>query len=226
MDRTILIVDDVKMFIEIQKEFLRPSCVDILTATDGEEALNVVTSRRPDLVFMDLQMPRMDGASCCRAIKSDQRLKNIPVIMVTSKGKEEDAKNCYSAGCDDYLTKPLDRDYFLETARRFIPEIDRREKRLPLSVDGIIKNSDKSISCVLHDISSGGAFLITEYIGIPGHVIQISFTMPDGTFIECHGRIAWVNSVMSTLPRGIGVKFSLVASHAKEALARFIKSTG
>jgi CheY-like chemotaxis protein len=225
MDKTILLVDDVNMFIEIQKEFLKFSCAEILTATDGEDALNVVTTRRPDLVFMDLQMPKMDGAACCRAIKSDHRLMCIPVVMVTSKGKEEDVKNCFSAGCDDFLTKPLDRDHFLETARRFLPNIDRREKRLPLSVNGAIKNSAESMSCLLHDISLGGAFVITDYFGIPGNVIQISFTLPDGTLIECPGRIVWVNSVISSIPRGFGVKFSLVASHAKEALARFIKAS-
>lgn len=225
MNKTILLVDDVKMFIEIQKDFLKCSCAEILTATDGEEALDVVTTRRPDLVFMDLQMPKMDGAACCRAIKSDHRLMRIPVVMVTTKGKEEDVKKCYSAGCDDFLTKPLDRDHYLETARRFLPDIDRREKRLPLAVNGIIKNSAESLSCLLHDISLGGAFVITDYFGMPGHVIQISFTLPDGTLIECHGRIAWMNRVISTIPRGFGVKFSLLASHAKEALARFIKAS-
>jgi CheY-like chemotaxis protein len=225
MDKTILLVDDVRMFIEIQKEFLKFSCAEILTATDGEEALNVVITRRPDLIFMDLQMPKMDGATCCRAIKADQRLMSIPVVIVTSKGKEEDLKRCYSAGCDDYLTKPLDRDHFLQTARRFLPNIDRREKRLPLTINGVITNSEISLSCRLYDISLGGVFVITDYIGIPGHVIQVSFTLPDGSLIECPGRIIWVNRDNSSMPHGFGVKFSLLAGQANVALARFIKST-
>ena len=224
MNGTILLVDDNRMFIEIEKDFLEYSRIDILAAQDGLEALNVIRTRRPDLVFMDLQMPKMDGAMCCRAIKSDPALVTIPVVMVTSKGNDEDQENCYSAGCDYFLTKPLDRDNFLDTARRFLPGIDRRERRVSIDVDAICSVNDETFACSLHDISVGGAFIASEYFGIPKSVIQISFTLPDGTLIECPGRIAWVNRIISKIPKGFGVKFALLPKHAKESLERFIES--
>jgi CheY-like chemotaxis protein len=224
MNGTILLVDDNRMFIEIEKEFLEYSHVDVLTAQDGLEALHVIKTNRPDLVFMDLQMPKMDGAACCRAIRSDPALVTIPVVMVTSKGKDEDRENCFSAGCDYFLTKPLDRDHFLEAARRYLPGVDRREKRLSINIDAICSINDKAFSCVLHDISMGGAFIATDYFGVPESVIRISFTLPDGTIIECPGRIAWVNRISSNLPKGFGVKFALMSKHAKESLERFIES--
>jgi CheY-like chemotaxis protein len=222
MDKTILLVDDVQMFIEIEKEFLEYSQAEILTARNGLEALNVIKNKRPDLVFMDLQMPEMDGAACCSAIKSDSTLFTIPVVMVTSKGNEEDKEHCFSAGCDYFLTKPLDRDNFLEVARRFISGIDRREMRLPISLNGDFRVNDATLPCTLYDISVGGAFVETDYFGIVGSVIQISFTIPGGTIIECHGKIAWVNSMVSKIPRGFGVKFALLPKQAKEALTKFI----
>ena len=89
MNGTILFVDDNSLFIEIEKEFLQYTGVDVLTARDGLEALDVVKTKRPDLIFMDLQMPKMDGAECCRAIKSDNSLSTIPVVMVSAKGNED-----------------------------------------------------------------------------------------------------------------------------------------
>lgn len=221
MDKTILLVDDLQMFIEIEKEFLQCTRVDILTAKDGLEALDVVKTKRPDIVFMDLEMPRMDGAACCRAIKSDPAIVNVPVVMVTSKGNEE---KCFLAGCDYFLTKPLDRDVFLDVARKIIPDIDRREKRLAIRIDCFLHLRDETITCHLYDLSMGGAFAVTEYVGVPGSVVQISFTLPDGTAIDCSGRIAWMNRIEANHPKGFGVKFSLMTKDAKSALKIFLAS--
>lgn len=224
MGKTILLVDDVQMFIDIEKEFLQYSLAEILTARNGLAALDVIKTRRPDLIFMDLQMPRMDGAACCRAIKSDATLLGIPVVMVTSKGNEEDKEACFSAGCDCFLTKPLDRDQFLEVARKFVPGIDRREKRLSIGVEGVFRSNDVTLPCTLYDLSVGGAFVETDYFAIPDRVIQITFTLPDGTVIESHGTIAWVNRIDAKIPRGFGVKFALMPKHAKNVLARFVEA--
>ena len=111
MGKSILLVDDVQMFIEIYKEFLQYSKVEIMIARDGIEALDVIKAKKPDLIFMDLQMPRMDGAACCRIIKTDAMLMDIPVIMISSSSKDEDRQICFSAGCDYFITKPVSR-YF------------------------------------------------------------------------------------------------------------------
>jgi CheY-like chemotaxis protein len=226
MGTTILLVDDIQMFIDIEKEFLHYSQAEILTARNGQEALDVIKSMRPDLVFMDLQMPRMDGAACCRAVKSDPTLRGIPVVMVTTKGKEEDKEACFSAGCDCFLTKPLDRDQFLEVARKFVPNIDRREKRLAIGVNGTFRSDGAAMPCTLYDLSVGGAFVKSDYAGVPDRVIQISFTLPDGTVIESHGTIAWVNRTDTSMPRGFGVRFALLPRHAKKALASFVETAG
>lgn len=220
MDKTILLVDDNQMFIEIQKEFLQYTPLDIISAKDGLEALALVKRMRPDLVFMDLEMPKMDGASCCRAIKSDI-FSNIPIVMVSSK---ENKDKCYLAGCDSFVIKPLNRDVFLDAARKFIPDLNRREKRSVINVDCLLRLNDETITCHLKNVSMGGAFVVTDYFGIPNNVVQIHFTLPNGTVIDCPGRIAWMNRTDENHPKGFGVKFAMMTSNAKSALKTYIES--
>ena len=222
MERTILLVDDVQMFIEIEKDFFQRSPVKILTAKDGIEALQTVRNTQPDLVFMDLQMPKMDGAACCRAIKADAALHRTPVVMISSSTKEEDRENCVSAGCNHFLTKPLDRDRFLDVGRTYIPSIDRREKRIQCTIDAVIRVYGAVYPCCVVNLSSDGAYVATHCTAMPKDVLQISFSLPDGTIVECHGRIAWVNTAAAKHSAGFGIRFSLIKGGAKEALEKFV----
>jgi len=223
MDKKILLVDDNKLFLEIQKEFLQYTKTDIFTACDGLEALNVAHSVQPDLIFMDLEMPKMDGATCCKAIKNDPKLNCIPVVMVTSQTKEEAKDYCYATGCDAFISKPLDRDNFLGIARSFIPDLDRREKRYKVRLEASITVKDKILPCTLNNLSAGGAYVVTDYFGTPNEVIKISILLPNSQPIECQGRIAWVNRVDSILlPKGLGLKFALMPKDTLHTLMAYL----
>lgn len=222
MGDTILLVDDNKMFIEIEKEFLQYSPVEILTAEDGVEALHEIRNKRPDLVFMDIFMPKMDGITCCQAIKSDFSLVNIPVVIVTAKGNDDEQNKATFAGCDHFITKPLDRDCFLNVARSFISSINRRGKRRQVNITAVCRMNNETFHCSIHDLGVGGAFVATSYFGIPKSVIHLSFSLPDGSIIECQGRIAWVNRVKSLKPIGFGIQFALLPNHATKAITQFI----
>jgi len=222
MTRSILLVDDVQMFIEIQKEYLQDSRVDILTARNGLDALRVMKSKRPDLIFMDFHMPMMDGAACCRVIKSDPGLREIPVVMITALGKTADKVVSETSGCNDFLTKPLDRDLFLEAAKRYIPGIERREKRIPVNINAQLRTNGTTLKCTLKDLSTGGAYVVSDYETTIKSVFQISFTLPDNIMIECHARVAWINSNIPGIPQGFGVQFALLTNSAKDAIANLI----
>src|ERR1035441_3908591 len=105
----ILLVDDTKLFLKLEQEYLKHLAVTVLTAGNGIEALEIARSQLPDIIFLVLNMPEMDGIDCCAAIKTDPDLRSIPVIMVTTHGMEESIERCRNAGCDGFLTKPLDR---------------------------------------------------------------------------------------------------------------------
>lgn len=117
---TVLIVDDeqhIRLLIEQTLEDLEDAGVELQTASDGEMALDVVRNHHPELVFLDVMMPRMNGFEVCRAIKGEPGLAGTTVVMLTAKGQAYDREEGLAAGADRYLTKPFDPDELLDIAR-------------------------------------------------------------------------------------------------------------
>jgi len=226
----VLLVDDVNMFLEIQRGFLKNSPVRILTAGDGVEALELVKREQFALVFMDLHMPKMDGAACCAAIKQDPRLRAVPVIMITAQGKEEDKILCQRAGCNGFMTKPINRDIFLTEARRYIPAIDRRETRVPCLTRVKFKAYGITLSADIIDINARGIYIAANYEMTPGTELDVAFTLPDAenTLIQAKGRVSWINTRTERnkpgLPDGFGVEFIAFARDSQAFVAMFVES--
>ena len=117
---TVLIVDDeqhIRLLIEQTLEELEDEGVDLMTAADGDEALAVVLNHRPELVFLDVMMPRKDGFEVARTIKGEMGMTETTIIMLTAKGQAYDREQGLAAGADEYLTKPFDPDDLLRRAR-------------------------------------------------------------------------------------------------------------
>jgi CheY-like chemotaxis protein len=118
---TVLIVDDeqhIRLLIEQTLEDLEDDGVELLTASDGEEALDVVANQRPELMFLDVTMPKKSGFEVARAIKADPGPTATTVIMLTAKGQAYDREQGLAAGADQYITKPFDPDDLLRRARK------------------------------------------------------------------------------------------------------------
>jgi adenylate cyclase len=105
----ILIVDDVPANVHILQSRLAANGYDIVTATDGEAALAAVKETQPDLILLDVMMPKIDGIEVCRRLRADASLPFIPIIMVTAKADPKDVVAGLEAGGDEYLTKPVDQ---------------------------------------------------------------------------------------------------------------------
>jgi DNA-binding response OmpR family regulator len=123
MSNKILIVDDedhLRMLIEQALEELEDDGVDFYTASNGEEALELIVSEKPDLVFLDVMMPKMNGLEVCKRVKQDLKLNDVAIIILTAKGQELDKKKGEEVGADLYMTKPFDPDRLLEKAREII----------------------------------------------------------------------------------------------------------
>ena len=117
---TVLIADDeqhIRLLIEQTLEELEDEGVELQTASDGEMALDAARQHRPELVFLDVMMPKANGFEVCRAIKHDPELARTTVVMLTAKGQAYDREEGLAAGADRYLTKPFDPDELLEIAR-------------------------------------------------------------------------------------------------------------
>jgi two-component system, OmpR family, alkaline phosphatase synthesis response regulator PhoP len=123
MPPKILIVDDealIRLLIEQTLEDLEDRGVELLTAENGEKALQVARAEQPDLVFLDVMMPMLDGFAVCRAIKQDQKLRRTFVVLLTAKGQEVDQQLGLQAGADVYMTKPFDPDELFDLAEKVL----------------------------------------------------------------------------------------------------------
>lgn len=116
-----LIIDDSKTIRRTADALLSKAGCSVLTATDGFEALAMITDHHPDIIFVDIMMPRLDGYQTCALIKKNPNYKHVPVILLTSKDGLFDRARGRIVGADRYLTKPFSRDELLDAIRELLP---------------------------------------------------------------------------------------------------------
>lgn len=107
MARTVLVVDDDATTLEVLHTVLDLEEFDVLTASDGQSALDIATASAPDVIVLDVMMPGLDGYQVCRALKDDPRTSEIPVVLLTARDQPGDREQGIASGCDLYLTKPF-----------------------------------------------------------------------------------------------------------------------
>ncbi len=123
MSQKILIVDDephIRLLLEQTLEELEGKGVELLMAANGEEALELIRSERPRVVFLDVMMPRINGFDVCQMVKQDPSLKDTIIIMLTAKGQEFDKQRGQEVGTDLYITKPFDPDVLIAKAAELL----------------------------------------------------------------------------------------------------------
>src|SRR5437763_16855132 len=121
----LLIADDDEDVQRLLTLYVRPLDCEVLTARDGEEALVIAQSRLPDVVLLDVMMPKRSGWEVCQALKAVQLTSQVAVVLVTGRGEVKDRLTGLQVGADDYLVKPFDRDQVVSRIRRLL------ERRTP-----------------------------------------------------------------------------------------------
>lgn len=226
----ILLVDDSEFFLTLERQFLRNTPAKVITASNAEQALQLARDYRPNIVFLDIDMPGMDGIACCQLMKNDVQVARIPIILIGDKTHPEQKEAARSAPCDAFIEKPLNRREFLHSGHSFLPGIERREPRktFRLSVLFVCNDSEQMGQCI--DISSGGMFLTTLPTGNKGDLLELKFRLPgqgEGQ-VTIGGRIAWVNipgqEIKPDYPPGYGVEFIDIPETVGVALRRFFSS--
>ena len=120
MGNRILIVEDEPRNMKLMHDLLERFSYQIIEATDGEQGVALAKSSKPDLILMDIMMPKMDGLEATRLIKADVSTNDIPVIALTSYAMKGDRERTIEAGCDAYIPKPVDIGEVLKTVAHFI----------------------------------------------------------------------------------------------------------
>ena len=120
MAKKILVVDDSATSQLWQRTILGQENFNVLTAKDGQEGLDLAIAERPDLILMDVVMPRMNGFEACRAIRANSATSRVPVIMVTTRSEYNSVEEGYASGCTDYINKPIDKLELLAKVRSYL----------------------------------------------------------------------------------------------------------
>lgn len=118
--KKILLVDDSPTSLLWQRLILEPEPYEILVANDGEEGVRVARQSKPDLVLLDVVMPRMDGFEALRQMRAEVALRETPILMVTTRSEMVNVMEGFESGCNEYITKPVDRAELLTKVRGYL----------------------------------------------------------------------------------------------------------
>ncbi|MBM3244260.1 MAG: response regulator transcription factor [Candidatus Omnitrophica bacterium] len=118
----ILLVDDETDLVEMVKMRLEANHYEVITAFDGQDGLEKARSVNPDLIILDIMLPKMDGYKVCRILKFDENFKKIPVIMFTARAQDQDKETGTQVGADAYITKPFEPEVLLNKINELMPK--------------------------------------------------------------------------------------------------------
>jgi len=197
MPATILVVDDEPANRELMLALLEPQAYTVLTAEDGQEALDSVAKHQPDLVLLDVMMPKLDGVEVCRRLKNDPETRLTPVVLVTALSALDDRIRGLEAGADDFLAKPVERTELMARVRALLSlkahtdELERAESvifALAYSIEG--KDSNTGGHC---DRLSNYSERLGRRIGLPDDHIT---ALRRGGIVHDIGKVAVPDAIL------------------------------
>ena len=118
--KTVLVIEDNELNMKLVRSLLQLKNYQILEAVNAEKGLQLARKNRPDLILMDIQLPGMDGLEATRSIRDDASLKDLPVIALTSYAMQGDQDKALEAGCNGYVSKPIDTRHFLKMIDQYL----------------------------------------------------------------------------------------------------------
>jgi DNA-binding response OmpR family regulator len=121
-NKKILLVDDADTVLMMERMILGKKPYDLIVAKNGQEAVEKALAERPDLILMDVMMPKMNGFEACQQLRQQEQTRNVPIIMVTTRGEANNVEVGYESGCSDYVTKPFNGLELLSKIKDFLGE--------------------------------------------------------------------------------------------------------
>lgn len=122
MAKRILVIEDEEDLLKMMIFRLKSGGYEVISATDGLQGLEMAKKEKPELIILDLMLPRMDGYRICKMLKTSDEYKNIPIIILTARMEESDKKLAEEVGANAYMTKPFDHKLLLEKIKEFLKE--------------------------------------------------------------------------------------------------------
>lgn len=218
----ILLVDDVDLFLELERSYLEGCDYDLITASSGEETLQRLDKIAPDVLLLDYYMPGINGDEVCRLIRKNTTWEKLPILMVTAAGKPEEVQNCLDAGCDDYITKPVNKQELREKVERLLGTVQRRSsERVAVKLPIQLQEGGRLHVVTAEDISTSGVCLKAPLALEENTTVEMKLEGVDGKTLSLYGRIK--RSGRQT-EDGCGVYFIYPDQESKKLLDRLIRS--
>ncbi len=225
----VLVVDDVDFFRDVMCDYLQRTPAKILQARSGEEAVEIAVREKPDLVFMDVAMPGMNGIEACRKLKADAQLRNIPILLIFTPLRDASIEEILDSGCDGYLVKPFGRKEFLNLGHQHLFHLERRERRVSCQMTVDFTIAGKSFSGIGADLSENGLYVEFRDELPPDEKISFSFILPtiSSQQVEGEGRIAWVNQGFPrqnlSQAQGFGIEIQSMSRESATVINKFLQ---
>jgi len=177
----VLLVDDVRVFLEFERSFFERAGCDILTASTGPEALRLARSQKPHVILLDFEMPGMNGDEVCRSIREDPLTRHIPVLIVTSHHRPEVIERSRRAGCTDLLFKPVSGGDLLNHVLRVLSIPYRVEVRCRVTLDAADGPAGESKSLIgyAQNVSEGGILVSLPEPLDAGATVRLGFRLSE-----------------------------------------------
>jgi uncharacterized protein (TIGR02266 family) len=221
---TVLIADDLKFFLEVEKSFLQRGGFDVLTAESGAKALEIARQRRPHLILIDLEMPQMDGAAACAAMRQEPSLAATPIILMSATGSEENRRRCLLAGCTEFVVKPKEPEDLLGLVARVLAVKQRESKRITVVFNVAGTAAGKQIIGQAKDLSEGGMLLETTEALAPGAALALEFFLPESHhFVKVRGEVRRSDRATDGTYR-VGVRFTDLDPTDQEQILDYLAS--
>jgi DNA-binding response OmpR family regulator len=178
----ILVADDNPTNRDILQARLEANGYEVLHAGDGEQALSVTRERRPDLILLDIMMPKLDGIEVCRRVKADAALPFTPIILVTAKAETGDVVEGLDAGADEYLTKPIDQKALVARVKALLRIKEQHDAGRPRAKPERRNSADLFISYSRKDLAAVKA--LTEFLQRHGWSVWIDQNLVAGASFD------------------------------------------
>ena len=221
---TVLIADDLKFFLETEKSYLQRGGFEVLTALSGEEAVALAGKRQPHLVLLDLEMPKMDGASACAAMRRVASLQQTPIIVMSATGSQENRDRCLKAGCTEFVAKPEKPDELLGIVARILAIKKRESKRITVVFNVTGTHGSRQVIGQARDLGARGLLLESSSPIAVGSVLELEFYLP-GTRAQIKVKAKVVRAVKGAEGAlQAGVEFIDLAQADQEAILEYVSS--
>jgi CheY-like chemotaxis protein len=222
--KKILIVDDTEYFLQLEISYLDSHRFDIHTARSGAEALEKARTLKPDLILMDMFMQDINGDTVCSLLKKDPDTISIPVVIISSGGKESSKKKMVSAGANGIIFKPARKDQLNVMVEQLLGIYCRHWKRDAVTLPCTVILEDDESDGTIRSLSGGGAFIEWSLNLVPGDLCRLKFALPD------KGKKIFIGSAVvvrteelgETGLQGAGVSFLAIHPDDRVAVDDFI----